>query len=67
MTVHEPPAVRLTQFAKRAGCAAKHPPGFLVPLLGTLPAPRDRPRRPDPAVRRDRSGRPGPGNRVRQG
>ncbi len=35
------PTVRLTQFATRAGCAAKHPPGFLVPLLGALPAPRD--------------------------
>jgi selenide,water dikinase len=34
-------AIRLTQFATRAGCAAKHPPGFLVPLLGALPAPRD--------------------------
>ena len=33
--------IRLTQFATRAGCAAKHPPGFLVPLLGALPAPRD--------------------------
>ena len=29
--------VRLTQIAKRAGCAAKHPPGFLFPLLGRLP------------------------------
>jgi len=29
--------IRLTQFAKRAGCAAKHPPGFLLPLLGLLP------------------------------
>lgn len=28
--------VRLTQLAKRAGCAAKHPPGYLLPLLGTL-------------------------------
>ncbi|CAN5378483.1 selenide, water dikinase SelD [soil metagenome] len=37
----EQTAVRLTQFATRAGCAAKHPPGFLVPLLGALPAPRD--------------------------
>lgn len=37
----EQTAIRLTQFAARAGCAAKHPPGFLVPLLGTLPAPRD--------------------------
>lgn len=37
---NEPPAptpVRLTQFAKRAGCAAKHPPGTLFPLLGALP------------------------------
>jgi len=33
--------VRLTQFAKRAGCAAKHPPGFLLPLLGTLPLVTD--------------------------
>ncbi|HEY8597669.1 MAG TPA: selenide, water dikinase SelD [Thermomicrobiales bacterium] len=41
MTIEERAAVRLTQFAKRAGCAAKHPPGFLVPMLGTLPAPRD--------------------------
>lgn len=41
MTVQIPPPIRLTQFAKRAGCAAKHPPGFLVPLLGELPAPRD--------------------------
>jgi selenide,water dikinase len=29
--------VRLTQLAKRAGCAAKHPPGYLLPLLGKLP------------------------------
>jgi selenide,water dikinase len=29
--------VRLTKLAKRAGCAAKHPPGYLFPLLGTLP------------------------------
>lgn len=29
--------IRLTKFAKRAGCAAKHPPGFLLPLLGQLP------------------------------
>jgi selenide, water dikinase len=35
--------VRLTQLAKRAGCAAKHPPGFLLPLLGMLP-PVDDPR-----------------------
>ncbi|VTS06340.1 selenide, water dikinase SelD [Tuwongella immobilis] len=29
--------IRLTQFAKRAGCAAKQPPGYLLPLLGMLP------------------------------
>jgi selenide,water dikinase len=29
--------VRLTQFAKRAGCAAKQPPGYLLSLLGMLP------------------------------
>ena len=29
--------VRLTQLAKRAGCAAKHPPGFLLNLLKSLP------------------------------
>src|SRR5215203_6533463 len=29
--------IRLTKLAKRAGCAAKHPPGFLLPLLGKLP------------------------------
>lgn len=29
--------IRLTQTAKRAGCAAKQPPGFLLPLLGRLP------------------------------
>jgi hypothetical protein len=40
MTIHASPPVRLPHFAKRAGCAAKHPPGFLVPLLGTLPAAR---------------------------
>ena len=34
-----PPAepIRLTKLVKRAGCAAKHPPGFLLPLLGLLP------------------------------
>lgn len=31
------PDIRLTQLAKRAGCAAKHPPGYLLPLLGMLP------------------------------
>ena len=34
-------SVRLTQLAKRAGCAAKHPPGYLFSLLGALPPPRD--------------------------
>lgn len=29
--------IRLTQTAKRAGCAAKQPPGYLLPLLGQLP------------------------------
>src|SRR5205823_3188688 len=33
--------LRLTQLAKRAGCAAKHPPGYLFPLLAGLPAPSD--------------------------
>src|SRR5450631_635232 len=33
--------VRLTQFAKRAGCAAKHPPGYLFPLLAGLPKVTD--------------------------
>lgn len=35
MNAAEP--LRLTKLAKRAGCAAKHPPGFLLPLLGLLP------------------------------
>src|SRR5687768_1819184 len=30
-------SIRLTQFAKRAGCAAKQPPGYLLSLLGHLP------------------------------
>src|SRR5258708_40202348 len=34
-------AVRLTKLAKRAGCAAKHPPGYLFPLLGSLPPVTD--------------------------
>jgi len=34
-------SVRLTQLAKRAGCAAKQPPGYLFPLLAHLPLPRD--------------------------
>ncbi len=33
--------LRLTKLAKRAGCAAKHPPGFLLPLLGLLPKVAD--------------------------
>jgi selenium donor protein len=33
--------VRLTQMAKRAGCAAKQPPGYLLPLLGHIPALAD--------------------------
>ena len=33
--------VRLTQVAKRAGCAAKHPPGYLFPLLKNLPPVTD--------------------------
>ena len=32
-----PEPVRLTQLAKRAGCAAKQPPGYLLPLLSKLP------------------------------
>jgi len=38
----EPAApVRLTKTAKRAGCAAKHPPGYLLPLLKNLPPVTD--------------------------
>jgi selenide,water dikinase len=33
--------VRLTKTAKRAGCAAKHPPGYLLPLLENLPLVTD--------------------------
>jgi selenide,water dikinase len=29
--------IRLTQLAKRAGCAAKQPPGYLLPLLDSFP------------------------------
>jgi selenide,water dikinase len=36
-----PDGIRLTQLAKRAGCAAKQPPGYLLPLLGLLPEVRD--------------------------
>ena len=39
MNTDEP--VRLTQLAKRAGCAAKQPPGYLLPLLGKLPVITD--------------------------
>jgi selenide,water dikinase len=39
MNTTEP--LRLTKLAKRAGCAAKHPPGFLLPLLGMLPPVTD--------------------------
>jgi len=33
----DPSLVRLTQFAKRAGCAAKQPPDYLLSLLAGLP------------------------------
>ena len=33
--------IRLTKTARRAGCAAKHPPGYLFPLLADLPRPAD--------------------------
>jgi selenide,water dikinase len=33
--------IRLTKTAKRAGCAAKQPPGYLFPLLGALPPVTD--------------------------
>ncbi|MBI3864389.1 MAG: selenide, water dikinase SelD [Planctomycetia bacterium] len=33
--------IRLTKLAKRAGCAAKHPPNFLLPLLGLMPPVTD--------------------------
>jgi selenide,water dikinase len=36
-TMSDAGPIRLTKLAKRAGCAAKHPPGFLLPLLGLLP------------------------------
>jgi selenide, water dikinase len=39
--VHNALMLRLTQTAKRAGCAAKHPPGFLFPLLKGLPKTTD--------------------------
>jgi selenide,water dikinase len=34
-------SIRLTQMAKRAGCAAKQPPGYLLPLLSHIPAFKD--------------------------
>ena len=33
--------LRLTKMAKRAGCAAKQPSGYLMPLLGRLPPVTD--------------------------
>jgi len=33
--------LRLTKLAKRAGCAAKQPPGYLLPLLARLPPVTD--------------------------
>ncbi len=33
--------IRLTKLAKRAGCAAKQPPGYLLPLLKNLPPVTD--------------------------
>lgn len=33
--------IRLTQLAKRAGCAAKQPPGYLLSLIGSLPPIKD--------------------------
>lgn len=36
-----PDEIRLTTLAKKAGCAAKQPPGYLLPLLGALPAITD--------------------------
>ncbi|MEQ1828517.1 MAG: selenide, water dikinase SelD [Pirellula sp.] len=34
---HESHDIRLTKYAKRAGCAAKQPPDYLLALLPTLP------------------------------
>jgi selenide,water dikinase len=34
-------SIRLTQFAKRAGCAAKQPPDYLLSLLSRMPAVTD--------------------------
>src|ERR1700750_266902 len=40
-STNDPTPVRLTQLAHSAGCAAKQPPGSLLPLLGQLPIVRD--------------------------
>jgi selenide,water dikinase len=40
-TMSDSSAIRLTQFAKRAGCAAKQPPDYLLSLLTGLPPIRD--------------------------
>jgi selenide,water dikinase len=37
----DPESIRLTQFAKRAGCAAKQPPDYLLSLLAGLPPIED--------------------------
>ncbi|MDR3634590.1 MAG: selenide, water dikinase SelD [Isosphaeraceae bacterium] len=37
MTHRSPDEIRLTTLAKKAGCAAKQPPGYLLPLLARLP------------------------------
>jgi selenide, water dikinase len=37
----DPDSIRLTQFAKRAGCAAKQPPDYLLSLLAGLPPIED--------------------------
>lgn len=37
----EAESIRLTQLVQRSGCAAKQPPGYLLPLLGKLPVFND--------------------------
>ncbi len=37
ITMPDSDSIRLTQFAKRAGCAAKQPPDYLLSLLAGLP------------------------------
>lgn len=37
----DPDSIRLTQFARRAGCAAKQPPDYLLSLLAGLPPVTD--------------------------